>query len=93
MSSENNDENFSSYDEKSRKCIEKLDLTENELTTIHKALIVIKKTCNSIKNITYYNTDESAKVSCGRSFGSISFDLTSYNINDLTSDQVLIKKF
>ncbi|CAB4438104.1 unnamed protein product [Rhizophagus irregularis] len=60
MSSENNDENFSSYDEKSRKCIEKLDLTENELTTIHKAIIVIKKTCNSIKNITY-NTDESAK--------------------------------
>ncbi|GBB84845.1 hypothetical protein RclHR1_11410003 [Rhizophagus clarus] len=92
---ESNENIFSTFDDKSKKCIEKLGLTESELCLIHKALIIIHKTCEDVKSITYIN-DESAKLSCGRSFGSISFDLihsSRNNINDLTNDQELKNKF
>ena len=64
------------YDENSRRCIDKLNLTENELIIIYKALIFnYRITCKSVNSITYNKTNETIKLSCGNNNGSISFHL------------------
>lgn len=37
-------------------------LTENELTIIHKALTLIRKTCKNVKNIIYKINDKIRKI-------------------------------
>ena len=83
---DNNENSNIIYDEKSKKFIKRLDLTVDELAVIHKALTLIYKTCKSIKNITY-NKDESVKLSCGRSLGTISFySMHLLDYNDFTTN-------
>ena len=74
------------YDERSKKCIKKLELSERGLTKIHKALMVIyNSTCENTRSISFNADDESIKLNCGRSLGSISFGLKNF-----TSDEVAI---
>jgi hypothetical protein len=79
-------DNTITYDERSKRCIDKVKLSESELTNIHKALIVVHKTCENIKSITYNADEESIKLHCGRSLGTISFGLN----DDFTSEEVTI---
>jgi hypothetical protein len=73
------------YDERSKRCIEKLELSERGLTNIHKALMVIYNTCETTESITYNANDKYIMLHCGRSLGSISFGLKNF-----TSDEVTI---
>src|SRR3954469_4489216 len=85
------------YNESSRRCINKLSLTENELIIIYKALIFnYHKTCKSVKSIIYNKTNGTIKLSCGNNNGSISFHLPHDDediddgINEIIISQVFI---
>ena len=80
------------YDENSRRCIDKLNLTENELIIIYKALIFnYHKTCKSVKSIIYNKTNGTIKLSCGNNNGSISFHLPPHDDDDDIGDDGIVE--
>src|SRR5947207_745731 len=75
------------YDENSRRCIDKLNLTENELIIIYKALIFnYRITCKSVNSITYNKTNETINLFCGKNNGSISFHLPPHDDDEDEDD-------